>query len=91
MKLAAYGEETLMIYVKRGLRTHRKNNNINQPDTLDSPGIKPPTKEYTWREPMATAAYVAEDGLIGHQQDDRPLEGSMPECCRMPGLGGGIR
>jgi hypothetical protein len=31
--------------------THRKNNNINQPDLPDLPGTKPPTKEYTWRVP----------------------------------------
>jgi hypothetical protein len=28
----------------KGFATHRKNNNINQPDH------KPPTKEYTWRD-----------------------------------------
>ena len=34
----------------KGFATHRKNNNINQPDTYpDLPGTKPPTKEYTWR------------------------------------------
>ena len=27
--------------------THRKNNNINQPEFL---GSKPPTKEYIWRD-----------------------------------------
>ena len=34
----------------KGLRLtiHRKNNNINQPEL---PGTKPPTKEYTWRDP----------------------------------------
>ena len=36
----------------KGFATHRKNNNINQPDTYpDLPGTKPPTKEYTWRDP----------------------------------------
>jgi hypothetical protein len=41
------------------LKPHRKNNNINQPDTHththtplpELPGTKPPTKEYTWRDP----------------------------------------
>jgi hypothetical protein len=28
--------------------THRKNNNINQPDPPELSGTKPPTKEYTW-------------------------------------------
>ena len=29
----------------------RKNNNINQPDPPELPGTKPPTKDYTWRDP----------------------------------------
>jgi hypothetical protein len=35
----------------KGFATHRKNNNINQPDPLELSGTKPPTKEYTWRLP----------------------------------------
>jgi hypothetical protein len=31
-----------------------------------------PTKEYTWR-PMAPDTYVAEDGLVGHQWEERLL------------------
>jgi hypothetical protein len=36
---------------------------------------------------MAPAAYVAEDGLVGHQWEQRPwsCEGSMPQCRGMPG------
>jgi hypothetical protein len=32
------------------------------------PGAKPPTKEYTWRDPLpiTPAAYAAEDDLVGH-------------------------
>jgi hypothetical protein len=30
-----------------GLQPHRKNNTINQTDTPELPGTKPPTKEYT--------------------------------------------
>jgi hypothetical protein len=30
-----------------GFETHRKNNNINQPDSPELPGTKTPTKEYT--------------------------------------------
>ena len=37
-----------------------------------SPRTGPPTKEYTWSE-YALAAYVAEDGLVGHQWEERPL------------------
>jgi hypothetical protein len=40
---------------------------------------------------MAPAAYVAEDGLVGHQWEERPwvlsCEGSMPQCRGMPGPG----
>ena len=35
----------------KGFATHCKNNNINQPDTPELSGTKPPTKEYTWRDP----------------------------------------
>jgi hypothetical protein len=31
--------------------SHRKNNNINQPDPPELPGTELPTKEYTWRDP----------------------------------------
>jgi hypothetical protein len=34
----------------KGFATHRKNKNINQPDTLEFPGTKPPAKVYTWRD-----------------------------------------
>jgi hypothetical protein len=44
-------------------QTNKQKDCINQPDPPELPGTKPPTKEYTWREPMAPAAYVAEDGL----------------------------
>ena len=37
---------------------------------------------------MASAAYVTEDGLVGHQWEERPLVlwgGSMAQCRGMPG------
>jgi len=41
--------------LKKGLKElkgfHRKNNNTNQPDHLELLGTKPPTREYTWRDP----------------------------------------
>jgi hypothetical protein len=40
---------------------------MNQPVPPELPETKPPTKEYTLERPMAPAAYVAEDGLVGHQ------------------------
>ena len=41
---------------------------------------------------MALAAYVAEDGLVGHQREERPrfCEGSMPQYRGMPGLEMGV-
>ena len=40
---------------------------------------------------MALAIFVAEDGLVGHQWEERPLscEGSMPQYRGMPGPGSG--
>jgi hypothetical protein len=42
---------------------------FNQSDLPELPGTKPPTKE----GPMAPAAYVAEDALVRHQWEERPL------------------
>ena len=36
---------------ERVCKTHRRNNNINQPDPPELPGTKPLTEEYTWRDP----------------------------------------
>jgi hypothetical protein len=40
---------------------------------------------------MSLAAYVAEDGLIGHYLEERPLvcKDYMPQCKGMPGPGRG--
>jgi hypothetical protein len=35
----------------KGFAAYRKNNNINQPNSPELPDTKPPTKEYTWRDP----------------------------------------
>jgi hypothetical protein len=35
----------------KGFATHRRNNDINQPDAPELPGTKPSTKQYTWRAP----------------------------------------
>jgi hypothetical protein len=45
---------------------------MNQPVPAELPGTKPPTKEYTWWD-MAPVAYVAEDDLVDHQWEERPL------------------
>jgi hypothetical protein len=71
--------------------THRKNNNINQPDTPELPET---TNHRVHMEgPMAPVEYVAEDGLVKHQWEEKSLiwEGSMPQCREMPGQGGGSR
>ena len=34
----------------KGFATHRKKT-INQPNPAELPGVKPPTKEYTWGDP----------------------------------------
>ena len=41
---------------------------------------------------MALAVYVAEDGLVGHQWEERPwsCEGSRPQYRGMPGPGMGV-
>ena len=36
---------------------------------------------------MAPAAYVAEDGLVGHQWGPLSYESCMPQCVGMPGPG----
>ena len=35
----------------RGLQPHGRSNSVNQPDPLELPGTKPPTKMYKWRDP----------------------------------------
>ena len=61
----------------KGFATHRRSNNIKKPDppptTPGLPGTKPPSKEYTWRESMTLATYVAEDGLVDHQWEKKSL------------------
>jgi hypothetical protein len=46
--------------------------NINQPDPPEFSGTQPLTRIHMER-PMAPAAFVAEDGLIGHQREERLL------------------
>jgi len=37
---------------------------------------------------MAPAAYVAEDGLVEHQWEEKPCQGLIPQCRGMSGWGG---
>jgi hypothetical protein len=39
---------------------------------------------------MALAAYEAEDGLVGHQWEERSCEGYMPQYRGMPGQQAGV-
>jgi hypothetical protein len=54
------------------LHPHRKDNTINQPYPPELPRTKPPTKVLI-EGPMAPAAYVADNGLVRHQWEERPL------------------
>ena len=49
------------------------------------------TNKRVYRQgPITPTAYVAEDGLVGHQGEERgpwSCEGLMPECRGMPGWG----
>ena len=39
---------------------------------------------------MALSSYVAEDGLVSHQWEERSFEGPVPQYRGMPGPGNGI-
>jgi hypothetical protein len=54
-----------------GLQPHRKSNKINQPDSPELPGTKPPTRVHM-EGPMTPAAYVAEVVVLG------PVEACCP-------------
>jgi hypothetical protein len=78
------------------LLPQRKANNINLPDTpLISPELpetKPPTQEYTWRDPWLHGfPYVAEDGILSINRRSNPwsCKGSIPQYKGMPGRRGG--
>ena len=47
---------------------------MNQPVHPELPETKPSTKEY-----IVTVASVAEDGLVGHQWEERPLVLRRPD------------
>jgi len=52
-----------------GFATNRKKSKIDQTKSPEHPGTKLPIKE----GPLTSAAYVAEDGLVGHRWKERPL------------------
>jgi hypothetical protein len=63
----------------KGFATHRKNN-IYQPVPPKLPGNKPPTKEYTWREPWLQLQRMALLVSMGG-------EALGPEKARCPNVG----
>jgi hypothetical protein len=62
--------------IEKGLKklkrftTHRKNNNINQPEPPEFLGTKPPTRVHM-QGLMAPETYVVENGLDWHQWKER--------------------
>ena len=51
---------------------------------------KKKNQEVHMEQSMAPDAYVAEDGLVGHQWEEMPwsCQSSMPQCRGMPGCRG---
>jgi len=72
------------------LQHHRKNNNINQPDTPELPGTKPPTKDYTWGNPWLQQYMKQRMALLGINGRRGPWsrEDSFPQGRGMSGWGG---
>jgi hypothetical protein len=70
-----------------GILTHRKNKNMNQQDPTELLGTKPPTKEYTWKDPwFQPHMYQRMDWLdINGRRGPWCWEGLMPQCRGMPG------
>jgi hypothetical protein len=57
------------------LQPDRKNNNTKQPEL---PGTKPPTKEYTWRDPWLQLKKMALSDISG-SRGPSCHEGMMPQ------------
>jgi hypothetical protein len=56
----------------KGFATHRKNNNMNKPDSPKFKGLNHQTKN-NMDISMAPDTYGAKDDLIWHQQKERSL------------------
>jgi hypothetical protein len=71
------------------VQPHRKNNNINQPDSPDLPRNEPPTKEYTWRDPRLQLHMQVHMSGINGRRGPWSCEGSMPQWGGRSGWVGG--
>jgi hypothetical protein len=73
----------------KGLQSHCRNNNMNQPVPSEFPGTKAPTKEYTWRDPWLQLHMLQRMALwdINERRGPWSCEGSMSQCRRIPGSG----
>ena len=71
------------------MQSHRKNNNVNPPDPSELPVTKPPTKEYTWRDPWLQLHVWQRMALSGINRRRGPwsCESSIPQCKGMLGSG----
>ena len=57
----------------RVLQLHGKSNIVNSPNPPEFPGDWTTNLSVHMEGPMALATYVAEDGLVRHQWEERPL------------------
>jgi hypothetical protein len=57
---------------------------MNQPVFPEIPGTKPPTKEYSWRDPWLQLHIQQRMAFFVHQWEKRSYEGLMPQCRGMP-------
>jgi hypothetical protein len=55
------------------LRGFAGSNSVNWPDPSELSGNGATNQRVHMEGPMAPAAYVAEDGIVGHQWEERPL------------------
>ena len=66
---------------------------MNQPVPSELPGTKPPTKDYTWRDPCLQPHMYQRMALlvINGRRGPGSFKGSMPLYMELPGPGRGSR
>jgi hypothetical protein len=82
---------------QKGLQTHRKNNNMNQPEPPELPGTKVPIKENTWGEGTHGSSHICSresphQKLMGGEAlgPVKALCSSVGECQDREAGGGGL-